>query len=143
MIRAIPILLLTTFPAMAETLVATRVVRPNTIISAADYAVAETAMPGALAAGADIAGLEAKVTLYPGRPILPAHVGPAALVKRNQPITLIYRRGRLSISTEGRALSRGAVGDTVNVMNMASRSTVSGRVLSDGSVAVSSQGDAH
>lgn len=121
----------------ADTLTAARVVRPNAIIAAGDFAISETSFPGALPSSADIIGLEARITLYPGRPIMPAHVGPAAMIERNQPVTLIYRQGGLMIATEARALSRGAIGDTVRVMNLSSRTTVAGRVQPDGSVTVS------
>ncbi len=128
-------------PAMSETLVATRVVRPTDVITASDFAVAEIGTVGALASDADIIGLEARTTMYPGRPIMPDHVGPAAIIERNQPITIIFRKGPLIISTDGRALSRGAVGDFVRVMNLASRTTVSGQVMPNGSVEVAAGGD--
>ena len=138
--RTLLALFLSAAPVAADTLMAVRVVRPNAIIAPEDISVSQTAIAGALPGDADIIGLEAKVTLYPGRPILPAHVGPAALVERNQPVSLIYRSGGLTISTEARALSRGAVGDSVRVMNLASRSTVVGRIRSDGSVEVDGNG---
>lgn len=126
---------------MADTLTAARVIRANTIIEPSDIAVTDLAVPGALTADTDIAGMETRITLYPGRPIMQSHIGPAALIKRNQPVTLIYRHGGLSIATEARALSRGGAGDTVRVMNLASRSTVVGRVTGDGTVEVSSERD--
>lgn len=141
MIRIALITCFLALPALAETLVATRVVRPAGVITPADFAISQTGVPGALSAGADIVGMEARVTLYPGRPIMPDHVGPAAVVERNQPITLIFRKGPLTISTDARALSRGAVGDVVRVMNMASRTTVSGRILPNGSVEVATEGN--
>ena len=141
MIRSMALTLtLITSPAFAETLTTARVVRPNMVIAPADIIIAETRVQGALTAEANIIGLEAKVTLYPGRPIMPAHVGPAALIERNQPITLIFRQGGLTISAEARALSRGAIGENVRVMNMSSRTTVLGIVRADGSVEVSSEG---
>ena len=125
---------------VAETLTAARVVRPNAIIGPADLGVISVSVPGALTPDADVVGLEARITLYPGRPILPDHVGPAALVEHNQPVLVIFRRGGLTISADGRALSRGAEGDTVRVMNMSSRTTVSGKVQPDGSIIVLSRG---
>lgn len=127
-------------PVLADTLTTTRVVRANAIIMPSDIAVSDVSAVGALAAGTDVIGMEARVTLYPGRPIMPAHVGPAALVTRNQPVTLVYSKGGLSIATEGRALSRGGLDDTVRVMNLTSRATVMGQVRADGSVAVSHGG---
>lgn len=120
----------------AETLTAVRVLRPLAVIAPGDLAVLDTRVPGALAQPDDAIGLEARVTLYPGQPIMPAHVGPPALIERNQPVTLMYRTGGLMITAEARALSRGAAGDTVRVMNMASRNTVAGTVRPDGSVEV-------
>ncbi|MGR3514775.1 MAG: flagellar basal body P-ring formation chaperone FlgA [Paracoccaceae bacterium] len=125
---------------LADSLTATRVVRANAIISVGDVTVADATFPGALTSDQDITGLEARITLYPGRPIMPEHVGPAALVLRNQPVTLVYQHGGLSIATEGRALSRGGLNDMVKVMNLDSRSTVMGQVRADGSVRVSLEG---
>ncbi|MFV2035181.1 MAG: flagellar basal body P-ring formation chaperone FlgA [Halocynthiibacter sp.] len=79
-------------------------------------------------------GLEALVVLYAGRPIRANDVGPAAVIERNQIVTLIYQQGALIIATEARALGRAGPGDRLRVMNLASRSTVSGRVGVNGSV---------
>ena len=138
MIRPIIIaLMVTTQDAAADTLTAARLVRANTVISAADLAVSDAEIPGALGADTDILGLEARVTLYPGHPIRPQDVGPAALIERNQQVVLVYRSGGLTILAEARSLSRGAVGDTIRAMNLSSRTTVFGRVEADGTVSVS------
>lgn len=133
---AVLIAAITADSAIADTLTATRVVRPNSLIAPDDITIIEKSVAGAFGSETDIIGLEAKVMLYPGRPILRSHVGPPALVKRNQPVQVIFRHGALTISTDARALSRGAAGDTVRVMNLASRTTVSGQVQTDGSVVV-------
>lgn len=124
-------------PGLADTLTAARLIRPHAIIAPADLAIAETDIPGALSGDADIVGMEAKVTLYPGHPIRPEEIGPAALIERNQPVVLVYRNGGLTILAEARSLSRGAVGDVVRAMNLSSRSTVFGRVEPDGTISVS------
>ncbi len=126
-------------PVAAESLTAARVVRAHAIIGPGDFSVSPSTIPGALTYETDISGLEARVTLYPGRPIMPEHVGPAALVKRNQHVKLIYRSGGLSIAAEARSLARGGEGDVIRVMNLGSRSVVSGRVRADGSVEVQSE----
>lgn len=124
---------------LAESLTATRLVRPQTIIGPGDLGVMAQEIPGALGPEDDIVGLEARVTLYPGRPILPNHVGAPALIERNQPVVVFFKHGGLTIATDGRALSRGAEGDIVRVMNLASRHTVSGKVQPDGSIVVLSR----
>jgi flagella basal body P-ring formation protein FlgA len=125
--------------AFSESLTTTRLVRPNAIIAPTDLGVLSVDVPGALPSDADIIGLEARVTLYPGRPILLDHVGQPALIERNQPVVVFFQNRGLTIATDGRALSRGAQGDVVRVMNLSSRHTVSGRVQADGSVVVLSR----
>lgn len=123
-------------PATAETLVAARTLRAATLIGPADVVLIAEAHPGALTSPDEAIGLEARVALYAGRPIRPGDVGPAAVVERNGIVVLVYRRGGLSIFTEGRALGRGAPGEMIRVMNLSSRTTVSGLVAPDGSVLV-------
>ncbi len=76
------------------------------------------------------------MALYPGRPILVSQIRAPALVERNAVVRMSYATGPLEIVTEGRALERGAAGDPVRVMNLASRQTVTGTVSPDGSIKV-------
>ncbi len=122
--------------APAETLVAARTIRSLSILTPDDLAIVSGTVPGALSAPEEAVGLEARVVLYAGRPIRAGDVGPAALIERNQVVTIEFRRGALAISTEGRAMTRGGVGDAIRVMNLASRSTISAVVGSDGIVRV-------
>ncbi|MDH3262675.1 MAG: flagellar basal body P-ring formation chaperone FlgA [Paracoccaceae bacterium] len=137
--RALTLLFaLAALPAAAETLVAARTVRAQAILTEADLAMIAEAVPGALSAPEEALGLEARTMLYQGRPIRPGDVGPAAIVERNALVVLVYRRGGLVITAEGRALGRGGPGDSLRVMNLASRTTVTGTVASDGRVIVGS-----
>ena len=124
-------------PAAAETLVATRTIRAQAIIEPQDLTFDVVATPGALDDPSDVVGMETRVVLYAGRPIRPGDIGPPAIVERNQIVALVFRQGPLTIAAEGRALGRGGVGDTIRVMNLASRSTVSGLIGDDGFVSVS------
>ncbi len=124
-------------PAHAETVVPTHTIRAQSILSREDLIVKNATVPGAYSNLEELLGLEARVALYPGRPIRPGDVGPAAIVERNQIVLLIYDRGGLRISTEGRSLMRGGAGDRIRVMNMVSRATVSGRIQPSGDVIVS------
>ncbi|MDX1785636.1 MAG: flagellar basal body P-ring formation chaperone FlgA [Roseovarius sp.] len=123
-------------PACADTIVAARTIRAQTLITAQDIAVKDIEVVGAISDANAVIGQEARVALYPGRPIRPGDVGPPALVERNQIITLIYDESGISIATEGRSLSRAGPGETVRAMNLASRITVSGLVLPDGRIRV-------
>lgn len=122
--------------AQADSVIATRTIRAQSILAPTDMALVAAALPGALTDPAEGIGQEARVTLYAGRAIRVADLGPPAIVERNQIVALRYRAGTLGISAEGRALLRGGVGDTIRVMNLASRTTVTGRIAADGGVDV-------
>lgn len=123
-------------PALADSVVATRTLRAQTVISPEDLTLVAAELSGALQDPNGAYGLETRVAIYAGRPVRPEDLGPVTLVQRNQLVTLIYASGTLAISTEGRALARGSEGDVVSVMNLASRSTVSGRIGPEGAVYV-------
>jgi flagellar basal body P-ring formation protein FlgA len=123
--------------ALAESVVAARTLRAGVLIGEGDVALADrVAPPGAAARADEVVGLEARVTLYAGRPIPLSALAPPALVERNQIVTLVFQRGGLEIRAEGRALGRGGAGDTIRIMNLASRNTVTGRVAGDAEVHV-------
>ncbi len=129
-------LLMLATPVAAETLVAARTLRSQAMIGPQDVLVQAGDVAGSLTRPDQVVGMEARITLYAGRPILADQIGPPALVQRNQTVLLIFRRGTLSILTEGRSLGRGGAGDVIKVMNIASRSTVSGVIGADGHVRV-------
>jgi flagella basal body P-ring formation protein FlgA len=123
-------------PALAQALVATQVIPARTVVGADQVAVVEAGIDGALTDPAQAVGQEARVTIYPGRPVRAADLGAPALVERNAVVVLHYRAGGLFIAAEGRALDRAAEGEPVRVMNLASRSIVTGRVGADGTVLI-------
>ena len=130
------VFLLAAPPALAESLVATRTIRAETVIAPDDVTLVAAEIPGALDDPALAVGLETRVAIYAGKPVRLADLGPPTLVDRNQVVPLIYLSGGLAIATEGRALARGAEGEVIRIMNLASRSTVSGRIGPDGAVYV-------
>ncbi len=123
-------------PALADAYVANRVIRAGDVIRMEDISAVQAEIPQAVSAVDQIAGQEARVTLYPGRPIRADQLGSPAVVDRNQIISLAYQTGNLAITTEGRALSRGGVGDVIRVLNLSSRATLQGQIMPDGSVRV-------
>lgn len=120
----------------AETIVAARTIRAQTILQSSDLVRTAQDVPGALMFPDEAIGLEARVVLYSGRPIMAGDVGPAAIIERNQIVKLIYLTGTLTISADARALGRAGPGDLLRVMNLTSKSTVSGIVANDGAVYV-------
>jgi flagella basal body P-ring formation protein FlgA len=136
MMKWVLALLILPGPAWADSLIATQTIRAHSVVTLDDFTAVDADIPGALTDPAEVIGLEAKVTIYAGRPIMAKDIGAATLIERNQTVSLVYRSAGLSILTEGRALSQGAVGEVIKVMNLTSRLTVSGRVGADGTVYV-------
>lgn len=123
-------------PVAADSVVATRTIRAHTVIAPGDVGLADGEVPGGLTALSQAVGLEARVMIYAGRPLRASDLGPPAVIDRNQIVTLRFRKGGLTIATEGRAMTRAGVGDVVRAVNLSSRLSVSGLVASDGSVLV-------
>jgi len=129
-------LLFLPLPALADSLVATRTIRAHSQLTADDMTLVAMEIPEALTDPATAIGLETRVAIYAGKPIHAQDLGPSAVVERNQIIALSYRAGGLVILTEGRALTRGGVGEMIEVMNLTSRTKVSGQIGTDGVVYV-------
>lgn len=123
--------------ALAEAILATRSLRAGMVIEAQDIAFGtQPAAPGIATLPEEVIGMEPRVTLYAGRPIPLSALTTRALVERNQLVTLHFARSGLDIRTEGRALARGTEGEEVRVMNLSSRTIVTGQVTAPGVVVV-------
>lgn len=120
----------------ADTVMPTRTIRPGTLITSSDITVKDGERPGSFDRLSDVIGQEARTALYAGRPIPFDAIGPPAIVNRNQIVPLLFEAGGLVISTDGRALERGGIGDRVRIMNLSSRATLFGYVQADGTIKV-------
>lgn len=136
--RVALIFLVLTLPAPLEgqVLVVNRTLPAQTIVGPQDVSLQDGEVAGAHRAIDEVLGLETRVTLYPGRPVRLGDLGPAAVIERNEVVTLRYRSGALVIETDGRALDRAPVGKGVRVMNLGSRTVVTGRAVGPGVVEV-------
>ena len=127
----IPLLFAAT-PALADTVVANGTIRSMSVIGPADVRLVAGDTPGAILDLAAAIGMEARVNLYPGRPIRPGDLREPAVINRNDIITLQYDANGLLIVTEGRALDRAGIGERLRVLNLSSRTTVTATVQGAG-----------
>lgn len=123
-------------PAAADTLIATRTLRANSIVTPQDVSIIPDNIPGMAQSLAEVVGLETRSIIYAGRPIALGNLGPAAIIERNQVVPLVFVKGGLKIYVDARSLERAGPGDVIRVMNLASKNTVTGVVAADGSVHV-------
>ena len=119
--------------ALADDIVATRTLRIGSVLKAADLHAKNANDSKRLEA---MIGMELRRVIYSGRPISEADLGPPTLVKRNDVVVMTFSSGGLEMRTEGRALSRGGVGETIEVMTLSSRQKVRAIVRSLGRVEV-------
>ena len=123
-------------PLWADMAIATRNIRPGDVLREDDVMVIRGDAPDGFDDTAQLVGLETRVALYAGRAILSNQVGKATTVERNQIIEIVYAGKGLSMTTEGRALGRGAEGQRIRVMNLTSKTSIFGTIQSDGTVRV-------
>ncbi|MEM9343166.1 MAG: flagellar basal body P-ring formation chaperone FlgA [Pseudomonadota bacterium] len=123
-------------PALADSVIAARTIRAKAVVAAADLAISPDDMPGAIRKLDEAVGREARATIFAGRPLTAGDLTEPAVVERNGLVQMVYDHGGLTILTDGRALNRGAPGERIRVMNLASRMTVTGTVAGPGRVTV-------
>lgn len=128
--------LLCAAPAWADSVVATRNIPPGGIVSAEDVTLVAMEIPNALTTLKEVVGQIAHSGLTAGHVVRADQIAPQLRIQRNAIVALTLRSGGLEIQTEGRALTEGGVGDVIDIMNLSSRTRISGRIISDGSVLI-------
>lgn len=93
-------------------------------------------LQGAVGAATGLVGKELRRYLPAGAALSAADLREPAMVVRNRPVRLEFARGALSISVDGRALSSGAAGETIRVLNLGSKTVVEGVVVGQDRVEV-------
>lgn len=123
--------------AQAQAVIVTHMLTAGSVIAEADVTLVDADIPGAITTLDAALGQEVKEVIYPGRPVLTGNLEAPSIIQRNQTVSLIYQAGPLAIFARGRALSAGAAGDVIKVMNTSSHATVQGLIDADGTVHVS------
>ncbi len=123
-------------PAAADTVFASTTIRAREVIAREAVILKDFDTVGAAQSLDEVVGSEAKRAIYAGQPVLIASITLAAAIERNEIATATFVLNGLTISTEARALERGAVGDVIRAMNLTSRNTIRAEVLTDGNLRV-------
>ncbi|WP_295047978.1 flagellar basal body P-ring formation chaperone FlgA [uncultured Paracoccus sp.] len=127
------LLALAPLPASAAVLAAARTLPAGTVITASDLRAIDGDRPG-LSDPSEAIGLQTRITIHEGRPLQASLLQAPKLITRNQIHQLVFQRGPLRIVAQARTLSDGAAGETIRVMNLESRNTISAVVQPDGSL---------
>jgi flagella basal body P-ring formation protein FlgA len=81
-------------------------------------------------------GMQLRRGMRAGTPIRAADLVRPDFVVRDQAVTIIYQVPGLYLTTRGKAIESGAEGDTVSVLNLQSKRTLTGVVTGRGQVTV-------
>ncbi|WGF87611.1 flagellar basal body P-ring formation chaperone FlgA [Marinivivus vitaminiproducens] len=132
-------------PVLADVtvVVAKRTVRPGVVVTAADVGlgpIADHRASGAATRLDQVIGQEVRRALSLQRPVRLEDLGPPTAVERNSLVSVAYSRDRVRLTTIGRALDRGGLGEQIRVVNIDSRAVVVGQIMGPGMVEVAGEG---
>lgn len=96
----------------------------------------ERLMPDTVTNMADLVGMAAKRPIQVGALVRQSDIERPILVERNSMVTVSLVHGALALSTQGKALESGAMGDTVRIMNSRSKQIFEGEVSGPGQATV-------
>lgn len=120
--------------------VANRRVALGEVLSASDVQVirvpAGRMRPGLAQSLEQVVGQQLRKPVGPNMPVTLADLGAPVVVEKNSLVTMVLEAPGLTLTTQGRALEAAGRGQSVNVMNLASRSVVEAVVLGPGRVRV-------
>lgn len=133
-------------PAIAQSATVDAPVLARTIekgdrVSVTDFEVAPVSTTAARSAISprDAAGMEATRRLLAGQPVRGTDLARPQAIRRGEAVTIALVSGALSITTAGRALSGGGIGEPIRVVSLSTNRTLDGVVEQAGRVRVAGQ----
>jgi len=81
-------------------------------------------------------GMQLRRAMRAGTPLRSADIVKPEFVVRDQAVTVIFQAPGLYLTTRGKAIESGAEGDTVSVLNLQSKRTLTGTVTGRGQVTI-------
>ncbi|MET3908844.1 flagella basal body P-ring formation protein FlgA [Bradyrhizobium sp. S3.3.6] len=81
-------------------------------------------------------GMQLRRPMRAGTPIRAADIAKPEFVSRDQSVTVIYQVPGIYLTTRGKAIESGSEGDTVSVLNLQTKRTLTGVVTGRGQVTV-------
>lgn len=83
-------------------------------------------------------GMALQQSLRPGQAIRSTDIARPQLVKRGEPVVLVYEVPGITLTARGKSEDMGSLGDTVSVLNIHSKRVIQGVVSAPGQVTVTS-----
>jgi flagella basal body P-ring formation protein FlgA len=121
----------------ARSLTAGEIVQPQDLI----WGKAAAAPAGAPTDADAVIGLAAKRPLRAGAVVQARDVGAAQVIKSGETVTVTFAAQGIALSLQGKAMSAGGVGETINVQNTASKKIIPALVTGPGQAVVGPAAD--
>jgi flagella basal body P-ring formation protein FlgA len=83
-------------------------------------------------------GMALQQTLRPGQVLRSSDLAKPQLIKRGEPVMLLYEVPGIVLTARGKSEDAGSLGDTINVLNVQSKRVVQGTVTAHGQVTITS-----
>jgi flagellar basal body P-ring formation protein FlgA len=138
--RRLPLRFTGTVTELVQTATLARSVKAGEIIKASDVVLGRKPK---LEVGAETfadteqaIGLAAKSALRVGQSLRPSDLIKAQVVQRNEAVTIVYSAPGVALTVRGKAAEAGALGDTINVVNVQSNRTIQGTIIGPGRVSI-------
>jgi flagella basal body P-ring formation protein FlgA len=124
---------------MLDAAILTRNVDRGDVLKASDVVIERRpkAEVGSDAARGRAVGMQMRKSARAGQALKAADLGKPDLVQRDDNVTLIYEASGIYLTARGKAVDSGTEGDTVTVLNLQSKRTISGVVVGRDQVAIS------
>ncbi len=84
----------------------------------------------------DAVGMAAKRSLREGQLLSSIDIEAPVLVNRGEKVTLFYQIPGMTLTSRGQAMSKGAEGDMIEILNLQSRRIVTGEITARGQVTI-------
>ena len=120
-------------------IVAARPLERGTILAPGDIALQTVRVlrsQGLASAPEEVLGRELQKSLSAGEPVPLNILSVPPILKRGEPVLIVFRRNGFLIEVRGEALDGGAAGDLVRVRNLQSRTVIRGVITGPGRVEV-------
>ena len=72
------------------------------------------------------------------KPMASADIVLPPAVKKGEAVTMVFKNGKLNLTTQGKSMQTGAVGDVIRVTNTTSQQVIQAVVTGERTVAVAS-----
>ena len=87
-----------------------------------------------ITSGESLVGRKSRQSINSGEPVAVRYVETPVAVSRNQSVTVIVRKGDLEISSRATTVDQGSIGQTVEVVNLATKKRMRARVIDEKTV---------